>query len=50
VSKEAIAEALTAFARRRSEAEAAAGLLRNFVLREHDVDRNADRLVELYDL
>jgi teichuronic acid biosynthesis glycosyltransferase TuaC len=50
VSAEAIVEALGAFEKRRSEAEAAAARLREHVLREHDVDVNAGRLVELYGL
>jgi teichuronic acid biosynthesis glycosyltransferase TuaC len=50
VSAEAISEALVDFARRRSEAKAAAARLREFVHAEHDVDVNVSRLLEVYGL
>ena len=50
VSVAAIAEALAELETRRPEAEAAAARFREFVLAEHDVDVNAGRLLEYYDL
>jgi teichuronic acid biosynthesis glycosyltransferase TuaC len=43
-----VAAALTRFAHDRPAAEAAAARLRDFVLREYDVDTNAARLLERY--
>jgi teichuronic acid biosynthesis glycosyltransferase TuaC len=48
ISSEAIADALVAFERHRSVATAAAARLRTHVLAEHDVDSNADRLLDAY--
>ncbi len=48
VSSVAIGAALDEFERRRSAASAGAARLRAFVLAEHDVDTNAERLVDLY--
>lgn len=48
VTAEAIGEALVAFEKGRSAAQVAAARLCKHVLAEHDVDTNADRLVELY--
>ncbi len=47
-SSAAIGAALDEFEVRRSAATAAAARLRAFVLAEHDVDTNAERLVDLY--
>jgi teichuronic acid biosynthesis glycosyltransferase TuaC len=48
VSPTSIAAALTHFADHRAEADAAAGRLRELVLRDYDVDTNARRLLEWY--
>ena len=48
VTAEAIAAALTAFETDRSTAAAAAARLRTYVLTEHDVDTNAERLLHIY--
>jgi teichuronic acid biosynthesis glycosyltransferase TuaC len=48
VSPTSIAAALTHFADHRAEADAAAGRLRELVLRDYDVDTNAGRLLEWY--
>ena len=48
VSPGSIAAALTHFADHRGEAEAAAGRLRELVLRDYDVDTNAARLLDWY--
>jgi teichuronic acid biosynthesis glycosyltransferase TuaC len=48
VSPASIAAALTHFADHRADADAAAGRLREFVLRDYDVDTNAARLLEWY--
>ena len=48
VSSSAIGAALDEFELGRSAASAAAARLRAFVLAEHDVDTNADRLLEVY--
>ena len=50
ISPVAIGEALDAFERNRSSADAAAKRLRDFVLAEHDVDTNAGRLLDVYRL
>jgi len=50
ISSAAIGEALDEFERNRSSANAAAERLREFVVAEHDVDTNADRLLDLYRL
>jgi teichuronic acid biosynthesis glycosyltransferase TuaC len=48
VSRASIAAALTRFLDDRSAAEAAAARLREFVVRDYDVDTNAARLVARY--
>jgi teichuronic acid biosynthesis glycosyltransferase TuaC len=48
VTTEAIADALVAFETDRSAARTAAAKLRSHVLAEHDVDANADRLLDAY--
>jgi teichuronic acid biosynthesis glycosyltransferase TuaC len=48
VSSAAIGAALNEFEGGRSAANAAAERLRTFVLAKHDVDLNAERLVEIY--
>ncbi len=50
VSARAVGEALVGFQGRRSEAEEAASRLREFVLVNHDVDVNAGRLLEVYEV
>jgi teichuronic acid biosynthesis glycosyltransferase TuaC len=50
VSAKTIEDALGTFEHNRSEAEAAAARLRDFVHAEHDVDLNAGRLLEHYGL
>jgi teichuronic acid biosynthesis glycosyltransferase TuaC len=48
VSSGAIGQALDGFARRRAEATAMATRLRDFTSARHDVDKNAERLLEIY--
>ncbi len=48
ISTASVADALRSFADHRAEAAEAAGRLRAFVLREHDVHVNARRLVSEY--
>ncbi|MBA2632968.1 MAG: glycosyltransferase [Chloroflexi bacterium] len=48
VSAEAVARAVTHFIEHRNEAQTAADRLQRYVREEHDVDRNAARLLDMY--